>query len=45
MVKDVTKEADYLYPELAKKEGVRSLVSVPMLAKGTVDRSGECLFG
>ncbi len=36
MVKDVTKEADYLYPELAKKEGVRSLVSVPMLAKGTV---------
>jgi len=36
MVKDVTKEADYLYPELAKKEGVRSLVSVPMIAKGTV---------
>ncbi len=36
MVKDVTKEADYLYPELAKKEGVRSLVSVPMTAKGTV---------
>ena len=36
MVKDVTKEADYLYPELAKKEGVRSLVSVPMIAKGNV---------
>ena len=36
MVKDVTKEADYLYPELAKKEGVRSLVSVPMIAKGKV---------
>ena len=36
MVKDVTQEAGYLYPELAKKEGVRSLVSVPMLAKGKV---------
>ena len=36
MVKDVTKEADYLYPELAKKEGIRSLVSVPMIAKGKV---------
>ena len=36
MVKDVTREAGYLYPELAKKEGVRSLVSVPMVAKGAV---------
>jgi signal transduction protein with GAF and PtsI domain len=36
MVKDVTKEAGYRYPELAKKEGVRSLVSVPMVAKGKV---------
>ena len=36
MVKDVTAEAGYLYPELAKKEGVRSLVSLPMIAKGRV---------
>ena len=36
MVKDVTKEAEYLYPEWAKKEGVRSLVSVPMIVKGNV---------
>ena len=36
MVKDVTKEAGYRYPELAKKEGVRSLLSVPMIAKDTV---------
>ena len=35
-VKDVTKEKEYLYSELAKKEGVRSLVSVPMIAKGNV---------
>jgi len=36
MVKDVTQEADYLYPELAKKEGVRSLISLPMIAKGKI---------
>lgn len=36
MVKDVTQEAGYLYPELAKKEGVRSLISLPMMAKGKV---------
>jgi signal transduction protein with GAF and PtsI domain len=36
MIKDVTQEEGYLYPELAKKEGVRSLVSVPMIAKGDV---------
>ncbi len=35
-VKDVTLEAGYLYPELAKREGVRSLVSMPMAAKGRV---------
>lgn len=33
MVRDVTREAGYLYPELATKEGVRSLVSVPMVYK------------
>ncbi|HEX4999492.1 MAG TPA: GAF domain-containing protein [Terriglobia bacterium] len=33
MVRDVTKEAEYLYPELATKEGVKSLVSVPMVYK------------
>ena len=36
MVRDVTKEAGYLYPELATKEGVRSLVSVPMIFKDHV---------
>lgn len=33
IVRDVTKEAEYRYPELAKKEGVRSLLSVPMIVK------------
>jgi two-component system, response regulator PdtaR len=36
MVRDVTKEEGYLYPELATKEGVRSLVSVPMMYKDHV---------
>src|SRR6059036_1750145 len=36
MVRDVTKEAGYLYPELATKEGVRSLLSVPMIYKDHV---------
>lgn len=36
MVRDVTKEAAYQYPELATKEGVRSLVSVPMILKDNV---------
>jgi signal transduction protein with GAF and PtsI domain len=36
MVRDVTKEAGYLYPDLATKEGVRSLVSVPMVYKDHV---------
>src|SRR5688572_26852064 len=31
MVRDVTKEEGYLYPELATKEGVKALVSVPMI--------------
>jgi len=32
----VTKEAGYLYPDLATKEGVRSLLSVPMIYKDHV---------
>lgn len=36
MVRDVTKEESYQYPELATKEGVRSLLSVPMILKGHV---------
>jgi GAF domain-containing protein len=36
MVRDVTKEESYLYPELATKEGVRSLLSVPMILKDHV---------
>jgi signal transduction protein with GAF and PtsI domain len=36
MVRDVTKEEGFRYPELAKKEGVRSLLSVPMTLKDHV---------
>jgi signal transduction protein with GAF and PtsI domain len=36
MVRDVTKEEAYQYPELATKEGVRSLLSVPMILKDHV---------
>ena len=36
MVRDVTKEESYQYPELATKEGVRSLLSVPMILKDHV---------
>ena len=36
MVRDVTKEKGYLYPDLATKEGVRSLLSVPMIYKDHV---------
>jgi len=36
MVRDVTKEEGYRYPELASKEGVRSLLSVPMIFKDHV---------
>lgn len=36
MVRDVTKEESYQYPELATKEGVRSLLSVPMIMKDQV---------
>jgi signal transduction protein with GAF and PtsI domain len=33
---DVTKEAGYMYPDLAEKEGLRSLLSVPMMLKDRV---------
>lgn len=33
-VLDVTKENKYMYPELAKKEGLCSLLAIPMMAKG-----------
>jgi len=36
MVRDVTAESDYQYPELAKKEGLRSLVSIPLTVKDKV---------
>ena len=36
MVRDLTKEESYRYPELATKEGVRSLLSVPMILKDHV---------
>ena len=36
IVRDVTHEVEYRYPELAKKEGVRSLLSVPMIVKDHV---------
>ena len=32
-VLDVTKDPDYMYPDLARKEGLCSLLSVPMLVK------------
>ena len=31
IVADVTKEQDYMYPDMAKKEGLCSLLSVPMM--------------
>ncbi|TLY28812.1 MAG: GAF domain-containing protein [Nitrospirae bacterium] len=33
VVPDVTKERDYMYPEIAKKEGLCSLLSVPMMIR------------
>jgi len=36
MVRDVTKQEEYQYPELATKEGIRSLLSVPMVSKDHV---------
>jgi signal transduction protein with GAF and PtsI domain len=35
-VADVTKEPGYMYPEVARKEGIVSLLSVPMLIKDRV---------
>src|SRR5436309_9606667 len=33
IVPDVTRERDYMYPEIAKKEGLCSLLSVPMMIR------------
>ena len=33
IVADVTKEKDYMYPDLAAKEGLASLLSVPMMVR------------
>jgi GAF domain-containing protein len=35
-VPDVTKEPGFMYPEIAKKEGIVSLLSVPMMIKDRV---------
>ena len=35
-VRDVVRESGYKYPEIAKMEGLRSLVSVPMMIKDRV---------
>ncbi len=35
-VRDVTAESSYKYPEIARAEGLRSLISVPMLIKNRV---------
>ncbi len=35
-VKDVTKEAGYKYPEIARAEGLKSLVAIPMMIKNRV---------
>jgi signal transduction protein with GAF and PtsI domain len=36
IIRDVTQEKGYNYPELAKQEGLRSLVSVPLMIKNSV---------
>lgn len=35
-VLDVTRESDYKYPEIARAEGLKSLISVPMMIKNQV---------
>jgi GAF domain-containing protein len=35
-VSDVTREPDYKYPEIARKEGLVSMIAVPMLVKNRV---------
>src|SRR5262245_32640013 len=36
ITRDVAKDPDYQYPDLAKKEGLRSLVAVPLIVKEQV---------
>ena len=35
-VKDITKEKEYKYHDIAKKEGLKSLLCVPLMVKGNV---------
>lgn len=35
-VRDVTKDDRYMYPAIAKREGLRSLLSVPMIARNRI---------
>ena len=41
-IPDVASEPDYQYPELAKKEGLQSLVSLPLIAKDKVIGAINC---
>jgi GAF domain-containing protein len=36
IIRDVSKDPDYQYPDLAKKEGLRSLVAMPLIVKEQV---------
>ena len=42
VVRDVAAEPDYQYPELAKKEGLHSLVSIPLIVKDKVIGAINC---
>jgi signal transduction protein with GAF and PtsI domain len=42
VVRDVAAEPDYQYPELAKKEGLHSLVSIPLTVKDKVIGAINC---
>lgn len=35
-VRDVTRDARYTYPEIAQREGLRSMLCVPMVARGSI---------
>jgi GAF domain-containing protein len=42
VIRDVAAEPDYQYPELAKKEGLQSLVSIPLIVKDKVSGVINC---
>jgi len=42
VVRDVAADPDYQYPELAKKEGLHSLVSIPLIVKDKVIGAINC---